>query len=226
MYGREALQESNRTELPKDRPEANRRPECTVNLPDQAWCVTHGSRWRDGKAWCDSSLALYGDDERTEQSFDPWKPDPSIKPLTDDEIETLLRSAEDLGWYDNDNSSDDVIMRIHGDLFALAEEYRRLRTPCFDCGHDFRVGEGKCNRASDGTVQAQGEPKPLREFCQQILELVAEGHDANGGYLQELAVAHGLLKEVTKTEPCGEACLCAEVTDFPTTCYERTEIVK
>lgn len=56
----------------------------------------------------------------------------------------------------------------------------------------------------------------LRRFAVGILDLCP--HTECEG-IQELAVNHGVLVEVTVTEPCGDNCECAEVSDFPLTCY-------
>ena len=50
--------------------------------------------------------------------------------------------------------------------------------------------------------------------------------DVDGGALQEMAVAHGLLVPETRTEPCGDACECAGYYDQAemvdgVTCYRR-----
>lgn len=56
----------------------------------------------------------------------------------------------------------------------------------------------------------------LGAFARGILELCP--HTECEG-IQELAVNHGVLVEVTVTEPCGDDCMCAEVSDFPLKCY-------
>ena len=40
--------------------------------------------------------------------------------------------------------------------------------------------------------------------------------------MQKIGLRHGLLKEVIATKPCGKNCACAEVGDFPQTCYRKT----
>jgi hypothetical protein len=48
-----------------------------------------------------------------------------------------------------------------------------------------------------------------------------------GDYLQELGVDTGMLEQVTVTEPCtDEGCRCAEVSDFPLTCYRETQVAR
>ena len=41
----------------------------------------------------------------------------------------------------------------------------------------------------------------------------------DGGELQDMGVAYGVLVPTEVTEACGETCECAEVDDFPQTCY-------
>jgi|GEM_PF-5343863 hypothetical protein len=45
------------------------------------------------------------------------------------------------------------------------------------------------------------------------------GSDLCGGQVQEVAHKLGLLEEISVSEPCGESCGCAEVGDWPATCY-------
>ena len=59
----------------------------------------------------------------------------------------------------------------------------------------------------------------LAPFAWRILERVWEGGDFDGGDLQELAVSTGILIETEMTEACSSTCACAEVDDFPQTCY-------
>ena len=62
----------------------------------------------------------------------------------------------------------------------------------------------------------------FRRFAERIMQHWPEG-DVDGGDLQDLAIACGLLTPVTATEPCGEGCWCAEYHgDFPVTCYRKT----
>lgn len=42
--------------------------------------------------------------------------------------------------------------------------------------------------------------------------------DVDGSALQDKAEQLGLLERVTVSEPCGEACVCAEVAVFPQIC--------
>lgn len=71
-------------------------------------------------------------------------------------------------------------------------------------------------RESTSDELAQG----LREFADSMLQVAWEGGCADGADIQEDAIKAGLLREVTRTEPCGEYCPCSEFTDFPTKCYE------
>lgn len=47
--------------------------------------------------------------------------------------------------------------------------------------------------------------------------------DVGGGDIQDKLVQLGLLVSVPVTEPCGEACLCAEYGDFPQDCLRLAE---
>jgi len=61
----------------------------------------------------------------------------------------------------------------------------------------------------------------FKQFADELITIALQGCDADGGSIQDLAVALGLLKEVTATEKCGEACACAEVSGFPTQCFRK-----
>jgi len=77
-------------------------------------------------------------------------------------------------------------------------------------------------------VEAQAaEIERLRKFVGRVLgEARQYMSDIDGGDVQGWAVECGLLEEWTASEPCGEQCECAEVTDFPTRCYRLTETGK
>jgi hypothetical protein len=63
----------------------------------------------------------------------------------------------------------------------------------------------------------------LSAFARGMLDLCP--HTECEG-VQELAVNQGVLVEVTVTEPCGDNCMCAEVSDFPLTCYRLAPDLK
>ena len=48
--------------------------------------------------------------------------------------------------------------------------------------------------------------------------------DLDGGWIQDTAVACGMLEAVEVTEACNpDNCMCAECGDFPATCYRYTQ---
>jgi hypothetical protein len=62
-------------------------------------------------------------------------------------------------------------------------------------------------------------------FADHIISGMFEGGDWPGDEVQELAIKHGLLKQETMNEPCGEdgACQCAlNGAQFPGICYRKT----
>ena len=59
-------------------------------------------------------------------------------------------------------------------------------------------------------------------FSNSCINDAFEGGDIDGYDIQERAASDGLLRDETITEQCGEHCLCADVTSFPTTCYRKT----
>lgn len=58
-------------------------------------------------------------------------------------------------------------------------------------------------------------------FADDVLAMAWEGAGPDGDDIQQAALRHGLLCEVTVTEPCGEVCACAEVGEFPAVCYRK-----
>lgn len=94
---------------------------------------------------------------------------------------------------------------------ALMEEEKRLR-----------YGWKLANEQADG----------LRAFANTLVTAALEGGDADGAYMQELAVKHGLIKKVTAHRPCVEPddekrfCACAQSCGvWPVECYQRTEVL-
>lgn len=47
--------------------------------------------------------------------------------------------------------------------------------------------------------------------------------DLDGGWLQEQAIKAGVIEARNVTSPCCDRCVCAEVSDFPLTCYFDTK---
>jgi hypothetical protein len=50
--------------------------------------------------------------------------------------------------------------------------------------------------------------------------------DVDGGEIQQWALECGLVEERQMFEPCSEHCTCAEICDWPTTCYFDTALGK
>ena len=67
------------------------------------------------------------------------------------------------------------------------------------------------------------ELKPdFKNFANDILDAAWEGNDINGGFLQDVALKHGLLKLIEVTEPCDpDNCGCAEFGIFPQVCHRK-----
>ena len=85
-------------------------------------------------------------------------------------------------------------------------------------------------RASEGIKRLRAENAPLRAFARDIMAAWPDG-DVDGGALQEIAVANGLLVPETRTEPCGDECACAEYhspedMSEGVTCYRRGPLLK
>lgn len=74
---------------------------------------------------------------------------------------------------------------------------------------------------------AEQDVAALRGFAQAVMECWPEG-DVDGGYLQDMAEKHGLLKTEERTIPCGENCGCAEfyMSGEVATCYRGTPLLR
>ncbi len=66
----------------------------------------------------------------------------------------------------------------------------------------------------------------LSRFAGMALDAVRvkEIGDWDGDEMQDAMVICGLLAPIVATEPCGEACRCAEYDEFPQTCYRVTHL--
>lgn len=103
-----------------------------------------------------------------------------------------------------------------------AAEIARLRT-------DIKAA-WDTNRAIDkARMQEMAMRDALRAFARDAMRVWPHG-DLDGGDLQDIAEKHGLLRQETRYEPCGDGCNCAEVCDEEdfkrgVTCYLKTELL-
>lgn len=79
----------------------------------------------------------------------------------------------------------------------------------------------------------EAERDKLRAFAIDVLRDWPDEGGPDGGWLQVMAIEHGLLKahEPKPTYPCGKACNCAEyysATEWKAgiVCYRRTALLK
>lgn len=79
------------------------------------------------------------------------------------------------------------------------------------CARDAAVWN---RRAAEDTLRGT-----LHELVRDLVLSAIRMEPLEGGDVQERAVAAGLLVPTEMREPCGDNCACADVTDFPTTCY-------
>jgi hypothetical protein len=87
-----------------------------------------------------------------------------------------------------------------------------------DSAEQVRIAKDACERANR-----------LMRFAGLVLKAHRNDGwpgDVDGDDLQDWALRCGLIEERQMSEPCGETCTCAEVADFPTTCYFNTELGK
>jgi hypothetical protein len=103
-----------------------------------------------------------------------------------------------------------------GPLVVLASDYDPLAARLERADRALLIERGKLEKADELAHKLQARVAELSAFARGILDLCP--HTECEG-IQELAVNQGVLVEVTATEPCGDECACAEVSDFPQACY-------
>lgn len=88
------------------------------------------------------------------------------------------------------------------------------------------------NGESEARCALEDEVKALRKIA-RFAGLVLREHrndgypgDVDGDFLQGIAVETGLLEERRVESSCGSECSCADIGEFPTTCYFTTELGK
>lgn len=98
--------------------------------------------------------------------------------------------------------------------------FTSLATCLLDCPeHEDGVWEAARDRLLAEVERLRADNEKLRGFAVAAL-------DENLIETSELALEHGLVKEVEALGPCSDVvCLCAETADFPTTCYRRTALL-
>lgn len=72
-----------------------------------------------------------------------------------------------------------------------------------------RQAADRIERDAEEIERLSAENAHLLAFARDIMAAWPDG-DVDGGALQEIAVANGLLVPETRTEPCGDECACAE----------------
>lgn len=66
-------------------------------------------------------------------------------------------------------------------------------------------------------------PEQVEDFVRELLRAWDFSGDIDGGQLQDMAIKHGVLKEVVITEPCGDDYTCRCINyyhedDYPAIC--------
>jgi len=92
---------------------------------------------------------------------------------------------------------------------------------------DVRAAVEQC--IAEQVAEIAAERNALRAFAQGVMESWPDG-DVDGGYLQDMAEQHGLLKPETFHEACGEDCRCLQYfssTEWQegVTCYHQTPLL-
>ncbi len=108
-------------------------------------------------------------------------------------------------------------------LAELTGEAERIAANLEKTGHYLaRTIMRELVRRLAGAKVQDADLLPLQKFADTVLDEWWE-NSFDGGEIQEIGVACGLLEEFTQPEPCGDHCPCAEAgADFPTTCIRRT----
>lgn len=120
------------------------------------------------------------------------------------------------------------IERLEAEIAILTQKNPngdRNPSPGDPCG---RSCEGKAYRielrqALEQNEQQAKEVEALRGFAQDIMEFWPHS-ELEGGDLQDFAAKHGLLEPETRTERCGENCICDIDSPF-WVCYRKTELL-
>jgi hypothetical protein len=76
------------------------------------------------------------------------------------------------------------------------------------------------NQIAKSLYYAEKEIGELRNFIKNIMAHWPDG-GVDGGDLQDIAESHGILKQESVSERCGENCSCAEYGAFPTQCFKK-----
>ena len=89
-------------------------------------------------------------------------------------------------------------------------------------------GPDYLERLEDENRRLQAECDRLRTaamFGLRVLEDAREnlGSDVGGDDIEDWAIAHGLLKSLTVSEPCGDDCSCEGYGDFPQECLRYSD---
>lgn len=62
-------------------------------------------------------------------------------------------------------------------------------------------------------------PMAVAHMIDSLVEVSRDGCGVDGDDLQDRLRHAGIIEEYTAKEPCCQDCICAEVADFPQTCY-------
>lgn len=66
----------------------------------------------------------------------------------------------------------------------------------------------------------------LRAFAKAVMDCWPDGRGIEGDELQHIATEHGMLIPEIRTDPCGDACRCAErVLRMGVVCYRKTALL-
>ncbi len=98
----------------------------------------------------------------------------------------------------------------------------------FDDGYNAGYERG-CYEFLAEIERLRAEVEALRAFAKEVMETWPDG-GVDGDDLQESAIKHGMLEPLTRTQPCGEFCACAEYYAADEwaggiTCYRRTALL-
>jgi hypothetical protein len=128
-----------------------------------------------------------------------------------------------------DYNAASIYMRDDGE-YVLHEDYADLRAAAEKLQEALTQSRVLEEQTFRNNADLRAENEALRKFAQRVMDDWPDGSNMDGGELQDIAHECGLLKDIIRTESCGDNCGCAEYysdEEFAegVTCYTRTALL-
>ena len=144
---------------------------------------------------------------------------------TTSKIGSAIRKLDEIGTLANSLSAENA--RLLQKIATLELEVAKQIDGKQSLTTAMLAHKSEWHRFSVENEQLRAENERLRAFAVEIMDHWPDG-DVDGGELQDIAVAHGLLVANNPQEPCGDNCRCVEYyapDEWETgdvVCYRRT----